>query len=261
MNNLKTIKLEQDKIANIHKVTSALRIIAATQSRQFSKRKKDCAPIRNDVSKVLFCLNSAGKLKIQNKSNKCLHLVFSSDQKFCKNFLNALHELVSKTIFTESDMVMVFGSRSYQVVEGLLPNEQIIQYRALANFGECESLALDIKNMNYPNIKLYAYSSEYHSFETYDIIPFCSDNQLFGNIDPQATYYMNPNYKVETLLHMYLANEIYIHMLESGLKERIDRAISMSEASNNAETEAARLKRMYNMTRQSMITKEIVNAG
>lgn len=261
MNNLKAIKLEQDKIGNIHKVTSALRIIAATQSRQFSKRKKDCAPVRNEVSKVLFYLNSAGKLKIENKSNKCLHLVFSSDQKFCKNFLNALHELVYKTKFTDSDVVMVFGSRSYKVVEDLLPDEQIIQYRALSSFDECESLALDIKNMNYPNVKLYAYNSGHHNFETYNIIPFCSDNQLFGNIDAQHTYYMNPNYKVADLLHMYLSNEIYIHMLESGLKERIDRAISMSEASNNAEAEAARLKRIYNMTRQSMITKEIVSVG
>lgn len=264
MSNLKAIKTQRENIRDINQITSALQIIASTQSRQFNKRKRDYEPIRHEVSKVIYYLHSKGKLHIKNRGTERIHIMFSSDQKFCKNFLNSLHKLIlDSKLDRDNDLVMLFGSRSYQTVsEVILEGNELLQYKALSTFDECESVALDLKRRNYPDTLLYSYDSVSGLFKHFSLIPFCSDETLFVGCKEKIEdiYYMDP-YELENIIHMHLSSEIYSCMLESGLRERIARAMSMSEASNNAEAEANRLKRVYNVMRQSIITKEITTGS
>ena len=246
MNNLRNLKEERSKIADIHKITSSLQMVASTQSAQFIKRKKNHAPILEYATKMIkFVAN-----KLTYDLSNTLHIILSCDQKFCKNFLVNLHLYLSELKFNAKEQIMLFGNRSTKVVEELTSPDMIDQYKALTTFDDCESIAVYIKSIGYPVTYIHAYSEAAKAFQRTKLVPF--DTESAEPKDAQDP---------EAIVHLYLASHIYSHVLQTGLKERIDRATAMSEASENAQTKARQLLSEYNKTRQAMITKEITSGS
>lgn len=249
MTNLKKIKEDQTRIAEVYNITSSLKLVASTQSRQFAKRKKNYEPIMHQARKVMQ--HVIRDTQLGHDAND-LHLVFSCDQKFCKNFLSMLNQHLSSFQFGPTSKIMLFGSRSYAVLLETVKREQIELYKALISLEECESIAVKIRSLNYPTTYIHGYDEAIKSFTATELIPF-------KGIDSEAVALSE--YKVEDVLQLYLSSEIYYRMLQTGLKERVDRAMSMSEASENAKSKAKELVILYNKTRQSLITKEITSGS
>ncbi len=68
----------------------------------------------------------------------------------------------------------------------------------------------------------------------------------------------NPTNVLETLVPLYLSNQIYIALLEGSASELAARMTAMSNASNNAADMIGKLTILYNKARQAAITQEIL---
>jgi F0F1-type ATP synthase gamma subunit len=232
-----------------------LQLVASTQSVQLNRRKKTQAPILAQARNAAKSLLRSGKLPDTRNRKDNIHIILSCDQKFCRNFLAGLHELIALQNFTNADSIWLFGTRSQSHVQELAKDSNPVIYRTISTFEECESVALKVKALQYPEVFIYSYLEEYKSFRKTTV--FNLEETLDSS--PAEEVELDRDVDVLEVLHLFLSCEIYNHVLQTGLRERIERAMAMSEASSNAETKARYLKSLYNKTRQSLITKEITN--
>jgi len=231
-------------------------MVASTQSAQLNRRKKIHNLINEQARNTARSLFAAGLLENYfNKTNEKLHIVLSCDQKFCRNFLSGLHELLARQKFAEEDRIWLFGHRSKDLLSDIATNSKLSTYKTVSLFEECESIALKIMELRYPQVFMYSYLDDGKSFKKTDILDFSK----YTNLTSEDIILFDDQININEVLHFFLASEIYNHVLQTGLRERIERAMAMSEASSNAENKARYLKSLYNKTRQSLITKEITN--
>jgi F0F1-type ATP synthase gamma subunit len=115
---------------------------------------------------------------------------------------------------------------------------------------ECERIAFELGKLGCP-IYLHTYVTGAQKYVAVQLLPVIPKSE---QVDPGACRHLS------SLLQLYLASEIYRGVLETGIKEYTDRALNMSEASENAERSLKELRIIYNKTRQAIVTKEVTSS-
>lgn len=236
MINIRDIKKKRDNIATLGSISSSFQMISSTKRFQYLKKLSFLEEIEQ---KVLLFYPDYSLLS----AKKTLYIVFSCDQRFCKNFLNLLNKKLSEIPFEKGNHLMVFGKYSSKTASMICPTFE--QYRAIYNFYECELIASKIIE-SYSQVFVCSYLEKTSSFEVTSLIEQqeTSDTQKISSFD---------------FLKTYLALKLYRLSIENGIKEESDRLLAMSEASENAKNLTKELDRLKNQIRQSQITKEITS--
>lgn len=249
MISLRSLREEQAKVAELSSIVSSLQIVSITQMRQFAQRKRIYNKVVSTVEGFMNQVSSDIKI---NYGKKPLHLILSCDQKFCRKLLSMLENHISSLNLPQDSKIMLFGSRSRKFLKRILPNAEIHEYRSLMNIEECERVAFEIRK-TYPITYLHSYQEDIKDYKSIQLLPIRIEKQYEEKMEISK-------YDQESLIQLFLASKIYYSALETGLRERTDRALTMSEASENAEKSAKELRVLYNKMRQAIVTKEITSA-
>ena len=241
---IKGLREDQARIAEISGVLSSLQIVSITRMRQFIYKKQLYAPVLEELDKLS---NQLSQIKVNYKGEPT-HIILSCDQKFCRKLLNMLESHVRSLNLDENSEVILFGKRSKKFLERLVPAGKIRYYRALTHLAECERIAFELCKTR--PIYLHTYLDDKKTYSMVELLPIQTKETV---IQPQDQK------NLSSLLQLYLASQIYKGVLETGIKEYTDRALSMSEASENAERSSKELRIIYNKTRQAIVTKEITS--
>jgi F-type H+-transporting ATPase subunit gamma len=247
MISLRALREEQFKVAELGSIVSSLQIVSITQMRQFMYKKQNYNKVVQAIEQVISQVSHEIKIEYIRKP---LHLVLSCDQKFCRKLMNMLEKHISSLELASDSQIMLFGSRSKKFLKKLLPDAEVREYRALMNIEECERIAFELRKK--PQLTyLHYYDEIKQNYSSLQLLP------ILASTGKEEVINLG-KYDLDSLLQLFLVSKIYYASLTTGLKERSDRALTMSEASENAEKSARELRIMYNKIRQAMVTKEIV---
>lgn len=243
MTNLRLIKDEETKVAELHKVVSAMRMVAITQMRQFTNKKQNYS---DSVNLWRSAISSIDPHLISSDFKHDIHLIMSCDQRFCKNFTNLVEAHLKQCYFSEGSKIMLFGKRSRRALDRRQLNVEITNYKVITGMPDCESIAL-ILMQSRANVFMHYFESEQSAYIVKRIWPVKYTGENSNLID----------YDLTTLIRLYLTSEVYFAYVQTALKESTERSLTTSEATENAEQSANELRKLYNKLRQAKITQEV----
>ncbi len=285
MSNLKEIK---DRIASVQstlKITSAMKMVAASklrkaqnailQMRPYAKKLEDIltdtiATFDNEYQSSLW-------MKENENANHILFIVIASNKGLCGNFNSEIIKNVFKTIrsdyqkFLDEGMVdfMTFGKKVTEFLQKRHFNvinayDSILNDPSYAEAAEItENIIKQYKSGYYSKVILiYNHfknaSSQIVSIENF--LPYSTSSDIAGVSKNKDTTILFPDkaYVLKSLILKNLKIQLFKALLESLASEHGARMTAMHKASDNAANIINSLKLKYNKMRQANITNQLI---
>jgi len=285
MATLKELRLRIRSVKSTQKITSAMKMVAASRLRRAQEQAEAARPYAERMERMLGSLaasivaagNAPPLLAGTGKDETHLLIIATSDRGLAGGFNASILRETRRTIRELSaagktikiltigrkgrdslrrdhgkllvDSLTDVGRRRLEFTEA-----QAITARVLALFDEGE---IDIATVIYNRFK----SAMTQIVTKQQVIPFAVPESA-GRPDPavQGVYEFEPE-EVEilaTLLPRNLAVQIFSALLESNASEQGARMTAMDNATRNAGDMIDRLTVTYNRSRQAAITKELI---
>lgn len=282
MPSLKSIKNRIKSVKSTQKITKAMKMVAA------SKMKKACGQAERNalyasrmnamvqalttdidptVSSTMKLLNGTGA------EQKQLLIVISSDRGLCGAFNQVVLKKVSAHIKVcqeagKDTKILCVGKKGYEglkrkfgefmllswesvVIRGLIPfakvkelGDHILSMFAAGEFDECNVIFNRFKSAMVQEVAIKR------------LIPLETDDECMA----QHGCEFEPSEEaiVERLLAKNFTTQLFTAILESNAGEQAARMTAMDNATRNSTEMVTALNLLYNRTRQSYITKELI---
>ena len=285
MPNLKELKNRITSVKSTRKITSAMKMVAASKLRRAQELAESSRVYADSLAFILSSL--AGKpsknsdlpeiLTGRENPKKTLLIINSSDRGLCGGFNSNLfrnaktwiaeQQAKGKTVklLTVGKKASSFYRRSEIDVianfEDLTSNDRQIQVAE-----EIKSKIVELfesKEVDEVSILFNKFVSAIAQEPSYQsLIPMASDDEQTEEVveTSNAVFEFEPdkNELLEYLLPRNFLTQIYRSILESSASEHAARMTSMDNATRNAGDMIDRLTLTYNRTRQAFITKELI---
>jgi F-type H+-transporting ATPase subunit gamma len=286
MPSLKDLRNSIGSVRNMKKITSAMKMVAASKLRRAQEQAQIAQPYAQRMAGILSRLAAnyvatEGTPKLlagTGKDHTHLVVVVTSDRGLAGGFnSNAVREArrVVRELLAEGKAVKILtvgrkakdllrrdqGSRMTQTFEGIGSKR--------VTFAEAETVANAIVTM-FDAGEFDVCTIVYNRFKSVisqvptatQLIPFALPTDT-AKVDPHA---VRPVYEFEpsedeilaSLLPRNFAIQIFGALLDSAAGEQAARMTAMDNASRNAEDLTKRLTLRYNRARQAAITKELI---
>ncbi len=230
---LQTLQEKQKNISNIGRITSAIQTISMVKKQQASKAYNktliSLSVLRKEVNRLTF----------SDFNQNALHIVFSVDKKFCRDFIYLASNYVSKLQYDQNDTFISFGKHAIESLKN--SNAEIKVMEIILSLEDAYSAAiLAIKHlMSGREIIMHFYSVNESKF---------INSSVFPGI---------PSLKDKNICTLYMAYYIYVSAIETSMIENSSRAVAMAQASDTCKNMQHELKLQYNRLRQEKITLEM----
>jgi F-type H+-transporting ATPase subunit gamma len=295
MANLKALKSRIKSVKSTQKMTRAMKMVAASKLRRAKQLVEASRPYADKIGELMSYLASNISVKrihdyrfplLTGRGNNKVHLlvVLSSDRglcgglntsvvKYAKNYINHL------TATDKEFKILCVGKKAYDQLKGLY-GDKIIDtvfgiFKNNINYEIAEEITKKITE-----------SFDHEEFDVCDIIyskfkSAIAQEPVIKQLIPASTHLDNENYKakrhrvvmnhlpiyyepckeelLEALLPKSLVMQVYNELLETSASEQGARMAAMESATNNAGKMIKNLTLVYNRTRQSNITKELID--
>ncbi len=284
MPNLKELKNRISSVKSTRKITSAMKMVAASKLRRAQELAESSRVYADSLSFILSSLagntkNSADLPEIltgRENSKISLLIVNSSDRGLCGGFNSNLFRNAKKWISDQqgqgkSVKIMTVGKKASSFYkktdidivasfEDLNSNDRQLQVSEEIKNKIME--LFDNNEIDEVSILFNKFVSAISQEPTYQsLIPLSneetSEDESESNI---AVFEFEPdkNELLEYLVPRNFLTQIYRSVLESSASEHAARMTSMDNATRNAGDMIDRLTLTYNRTRQAFITKELI---
>ena len=284
MPNLKELKNRISSVKSTRKITSAMKMVAASKLRRAQELAESSRVYADSLSFILSSLagntkNSSDLPEIltgRENSKISLLIINSSDRGLCGGFNSNLFRNAKKWISDQqgqgkSVKIMTVGKKASSFYkktdldivasfEDLNSNDRQLQVSE-----EIKNKILELFESNEideVSILFNRFVSAISQEPTYQsLIPLSneetSENESEAN---KAVFEFEPdkNELLEYLVPRNFLTQIYRSVLESSASEHAARMTSMDNATRNAGDMIDRLTLTYNRTRQAFITKELI---
>lgn len=268
-------------VKTIEKITRAMKLVAIAKlqrsKKELMKKNEYFEVTREVVNKVLsikdnIILNRAFKNKLSSK--KKLLVLINSDLGFCGSLNNNLNKKFIEIFNKEHDVVIAFGKKAGKfLAKNKIPPKK--QYDLISDSLFISDISIpsaeihiEFKNTDYAEIIL-CYNHFINSITvepiTLSIWPFSDENknllktQNEIKLDEKIPVTFEPD-EADIVLNVfpyYLLIAIYSALVNSKVSEYALRRLTMSNASDNANSLIDELVLKSNRIRQSIITEEI----
>ena len=285
MATLKELRLRIRSVKSTQKITSAMKMVAASRLRRAQEQAEAARPYAERMERMLGSLaasivaagNAPPLLAGTGKDQTYLLVVATSDRGLAGGFNASILRETRRTIRElvragKAVKILTIGRKGRDslrrdhgklIVESLtdvgrrrleFAEAQVIAAKVLALFGHGE---IDVVTVVYNRFK----SAMTQIVTKQQVIPFAVPDTV-DRPDPavQGVYEFEPE-EVEilaTLLPRNLAVQIFSALLESNASEQGARMTAMDNATRNAGEMIDRLTVTYNRSRQAAITKELI---
>ena len=281
MPNLKSIKVRIKSIKSTQKITSAMKLVAASKVRKAQVRVLNSRPytqkLFNFVTKTVSAILPTSRQEIplmnQRKVKSVGIIVISSDRGLCGSYNTNLVKQVTKRIIeienegTIPKLIVVgnkatnfFRRSKVEILERFtqLPATPSVELANLiANTAEQAFInkivdEVEIVGTNFISML----RNEVYIKHFLPIKPDIEDGESQSAI-PEVLFEPSLDEVLSVLLPQYLSNNVYHALLEANCSELASRMNAMSNATKNAKELIEKLTIVYNKARQAAITQEL----
>ncbi|XP_026065698.1 ATP synthase subunit gamma, mitochondrial-like isoform X2 [Carassius auratus] len=264
MATLKDITIRLKSIKNIQKITKSMKMVAAAK---YSRAEKSLKPARVYGTGAMALYEKA-EIKAAEDKNKHLIIGVSSDRGLC----GAIHSSVAKVMKNEiaklSDagkevMVVNVGDKLRGLLYRTHGKHILINCKEVGRkpptFTDASVIATELLDSGYEFDQgaivfnrfrsVISYKTDEKPLFSLDTVASSENMGIYDDIDADVLR----NYQ-----EFSLVNIIYFGLKESTTSEQSARMTAMDNASKNASEMIDKLTLTFNRTRQSVITKELI---
>ena len=288
MANLKDLKLQINSVSSTKKITSAMKMVAASKLRRSQEKAESARPYSSRIEEMLFSLASTnvsgeGVVKLltgTGQKDNYLIVPVTADRGLCGGFNSSINREAFKyvrSLENEGKKVnlITLGKKSRDFFVRLMKNKIIDSFIDLGSTGAGYETALQISNkiqnlyhegqfdvcvLIYNKFKSAMTQTVTHQqLIPLDIADKESENSNSKTPD-HSIYIYEPdeNEILKDLLPKNVSIQIFKVLLESNAGEQGARMVAMDNATRNAGEMIDSLTLKYNRTRQAFITKELI---
>jgi len=287
-----SLKEYRNRIASVtstRKITSAMKMVAASKLSRAQAKAEKSRPYADRVSRILAGLihdipedkKNIPLISGTGRKDIYLILVFTSDNGLCAGFNNSVIKLASTTIkklISEGKKVKVIsiGRKGSDVLKRDFSGNLIASYN---DFGRRNLAFKDASEISHKILSMFKGEEFdvckviYNKFisviaqtpVTAQLIPFDMKSNLYefevgGDVIYKSSHIFEPAKEkiLEDILPLNFSLQVFKAMLENSAGEKAARMTSMDNATNNADDMIDSLTLNYNRARQSYITKELI---
>ena len=288
MANLKDLKLQINSVGSTKKITSAMKMVAASKLRRSQEKAESARPYSSRIEEMLSSLASSGisgegVIKLLTGTGKKDHYLVvpvTADRGLCGGFNSNINRETFKYIKSlehegKKVNLITIGKKSRDFFSRLMKDKIIENFIDLGSSGAGYDIAQQISNKIQ---KLYNDSEFdvcvfiYNQFKSamtqtvthQQLIPLDLNNKESVNgkkeISDSSVYIYEPDESeiLKELLPRNVSIQIFKVLLESNAGEQGARMVAMDNATRNAGEMIDSLTLKYNRTRQAFITKELI---
>jgi F-type H+-transporting ATPase subunit gamma len=295
MANLKSLKLRIKSVKSTQKMTKAMKMVAASKLRRAKNLVESSRPYAEKIGELMSYLAANIAVKrihderfplLNGTGSNKVHLVviLSSDRglcgglntsvvKYAKTYINHLissHKEVKIICIGKKAYDQLrnhYGDKIINHISGIFKNN--IDYKTAENVTKIITDLFDKKEFDVCDIVYSKFKSA------------IAQEAVIKQLIPASTHLDNENYKTKrhriiishspihyepnkeellaALLPKSLVMQVYNELLETSASEQGARMAAMEAATNNAGKMIKNLTLVYNRTRQSNITKELID--
>ncbi len=287
MPNLKDLRVRIDSVTSTQKITSAMKMVAASKLRRAQAAAEEGRPYAQRMERILMELSAGlptlegapGLLAGSGSTQTHLLVVVTADRGLCGGFNSGVIRAVRRQVAElrragKTPKLLCVGRKGHDalkrdhgdiIVDTL---EQVI--RAGADFSASRGIGRRLHSM-FSEGEFDICTMVYNHFQSaisqivtfQQIIPFpvhrtAEEDRKLGLVKPD--YILEPSEEtlLEALLPRNLSVQVFRALLESFASEQGSRMTAMDNATRNAGDMIDNLTLTYNRTRQAYITKELI---
>jgi len=291
MPSLKDIRNRIGSVKSTQKITSAMKLVAASKLRRAQEQAEAGRPFAERMGRMLASL--AGNVSVETGGPRLMvgtgsdqvHLlvVITSDRGLCGGFNGFIvretkRQIARLTGEGKQVKLLCVGRKGRDLLRREHAEKIIQSYeevgRKRLSFADADRIANRILEL-FDEGAFDVCSVVYNKFKSaitqvvtvQQIVPFAPavDTEKVAGMDgmtgePKALYEFEPNEEriLASLLPRNLAIQVYSALLESAASEQGARMTAMDNATRNAGDMIKKLTLVYNRTRQASITKELI---
>ena len=288
MTNLKDLKLQINSVGSTKKITSAMKMVAASKLRRSQEKAESARPYSSRIEEMLYSLAQSGVsgegvirlLTGTGKKETYLIIPVTADRGLCGGFNSSINRETFKYIKSlqkegkKTDLVTI-GKKSRDFFMRIMKDKVIDSFVDLGVAGANYEIAQQISN-NIQNL----YNKEsfdvcvliYNQFKSamtqtvthkqlipIEILDKKSNDDISKKSDDSIYIYEPEESEIlKDLLPKNISTQIFKVLLESNAGEQGARMVAMDNATRNAGEMIDSLTLKYNRTRQAFITKELI---
>ncbi|MBD41910.1 MAG: F0F1 ATP synthase subunit gamma [Pelagibacteraceae bacterium] len=290
MPSLKDLRTQINSVSSTKKITSAMKMVAASKLRRSQERAEASRPYSSRMEEMLSSLASSGisgegvinLLKGNGKEDSYLIIPVTADRGLCGGFNSNINRETYKFVKKlESEKkkvkILTIGKKSRDFFNKIFKDKIINSYIDLGATGAGYEKALEISNYiqkqyfenNFDICKIIF--NKFKSAITQEVshqqiipldIKISNEEEIQNSNEKEnsSIYDYEPDEKsiLEDLLPKNIAIQIFKVLLESDAGEQGARMAAMDNATRNAGEMIDNLTLKYNRTRQAFITKELI---
>ena len=288
MPNLKDLKLQINSVGSTRKITSAMKMVAASKLRRSQEKAEAARPYSSRLEEMLLSLASStisgeGVNKLltgTGKNDRYLIIPVTADRGLCGGFNSSINRETTKYISSleqkgKKVSLITVGKKSRDFFNRIMKDKIIESFTELGATGAGYDTALKISNkvqnlffedhFDYCiliyNKFISAITQEVtrHQLIPLDIKRENEDTNKQEEKD-NSIYIYEPDEEsiLQDLLPKNVSIQIFKVLLESNAGEQGARMAAMDNATRNAGEMVDKLTIQYNRSRQAAITKELI---
>ena len=288
MPSLKDIKTQINSVGSTKKITSAMKMVAASKLRRSQEKAEAARPYSSRLEEMLSsvassCTSGEGVMKLltgTGKDENYLVIPVTADRGLCGGFNSSINrDTIKKIKSLENEgktvKLITVGKKSRDFFNRIMKDKIIESFADLGATGAGYDIALEISNkvqsLYFDNnfdkciIIFNKFKSAISQEVTHQqLIPLdikqkeSSDENQESQKEAIYTYEPDEETILKDLLPKNLSIQIFKVLLESNAGEQGARMAAMDNATRNAGEMIESLTLVYNRTRQAFITKELI---
>ncbi|KAJ2944939.1 hypothetical protein O0L34_g1836 [Tuta absoluta] len=262
MATLKHISMRLKSVKNIQKITQSMKMVSAAKYTRAERELKAARPYGEGA--VQFY--DRAEVTPQEDDPKQLYIAMTSDRGLC----GAVHTGVSKVIRSklaepgaENIKVICVGDKSRAILQRLYGKHIISVAKEIGrlppSFGDASKLASAVLQSGYEFASGKIVFNRFRSVVSYQQSELPLFSQKAVESAPKlATYDSLDADVIQSYMEFSLASMLYYALKEGACSEQSSRMTAMDNASKNAGEMIDKLTLTFNRTRQSVITRELI---
>ena len=287
MPTLKEIKTQINSVGSTKKITSAMKMVAASKLRRSQEKAEAARPYSERLEKMLSSLASSGTsgegviqlLTGTGKDERYLIVPVTADRGLCGGFNSSINRDTVKFVASleaegKSVNLLTVGKKSRDFFNRIMKDKIVQSFADLGSSGVGYDIALEISNkiqdMYFDNqfdkcIIVYnkfksviAQEVTHQQLIPLDVKSTDEQSKEQGKDNSIYTYEPDEETILKDLLPKNVSIQIFKVLLESNAGEQGARMAAMDNATRNAGEMIDSLTLVYNRTRQAVITKELI---
>ena len=288
MPSLKDIKNQINSVGSTKKITSAMKMVAASKLRRSQEKAEAARPYSLRLEEMLSSLASSGTsgegviqlLTGTGKDERYLIVPVTADRGLCGGFNSSINRETFKFVKSlegegKSVQLLTVGKKSRDFFNRIMKDKIVESFADLGSTGAGDDIALEISNklqsfyFDGQFDKCVIVFNKYVSVITQEVTrqqlipldisqPKNETNEKDEKDNSIYTYEPDEETILKDLLPKNVSIQIFKVLLESNAGEQGARMAAMDNATRNAGEMIDSLTLIYNRTRQAFITKELI---